>query len=69
MPYNEQEKNNPSEMTGKHKGMQGIDKAPGEENAENTDNVVWESQKGKKEDGDPSQASDQPLDIKRGADN
>ncbi len=56
-------------MTGKHKGMQGIDKAPGEENAENTDNVVWESQKGKKEDGDPSQASDQPLDIKRGADN
>ena len=35
MPYNEQEKNNPSEMTGKHKGMQGIDKAPGEENAEN----------------------------------
>jgi hypothetical protein len=69
MSYNEQEKNNPSEMTGKQKGMQGNDKAPGEENAEDTENVVWKSQKGKKVDGDPSQAGDQPLDIKRGEDN
>jgi hypothetical protein len=69
MPYNEEEKNNPSEMTGKHKGMQGIDKAPGEENAQDTDNVAWESQKGKKVNSDPSQAIDQPADIKRGEDN
>lgn len=50
----------PSDMTGT--GMQGIDKAPGEEPARGTENPVWVSQKGKKVDGDPSEESDKPVD-------
>ncbi len=43
-------------------GMQGIDKAPGEET--NTDNVQFsnEALKGKKVDADPSKQEDKPLD-------
>ena len=52
------------DMPNKNKGMQGIDKAPGEEPSGDTENVVMETQKGKnKVDGDPSQESDRPLDI------
>lgn len=60
-PRNQEKRNNPSEMTGKGKGMQGIDKAPGEEPAQDTENISWESQKGKKVDGDPSRKEDQPV--------
>jgi hypothetical protein len=48
--------------TGKGAGMQGIDKAPGEEPAQSTENVRWETQKGKnKVDGDPSLETDKPI--------
>ena len=61
---NRQNGNNPNSMTDPHKGMQGIDKAPGEEQNEGSpENVVAETQKGKnKVDGDPTQESDQPID-------
>lgn len=43
--------------------MQGIDKAPGEEPSQGTDQFIAETQKGKnKVDGDPSKESDKPLD-------
>ena len=60
---NEQELNKPNEMAGPHRDRQGVDKAPGEEQREGPiENVVAETQKGKnKVDGDPSQASDQPI--------
>jgi hypothetical protein len=55
---------NPDEMADKGRGMQGIDKAPGEEPAQTTEQVTWESQRGKnKVDGDPSKPSDQPIDL------
>jgi hypothetical protein len=48
--------------TGKTHGPQGIDKAPGEETSQDTENVVAQTQKGKnKVDGDPSKESDQPI--------
>ena len=48
--------------TAKGEGMQGIDKAPGEEPASSTDSTIRDAQKGKtKVDGDPSKESDQPL--------
>jgi len=57
------ESNSPDKMAGKNRGMQGIDKAPGEEPAENTEQFTAQTQKGKnKVDGDPSQESDRPLD-------
>lgn len=51
-------------MAGPHRDRQGIDKAPGEEQATGeTENVVADTQKGKnKVDGDPSKESDQPID-------
>lgn len=53
----------PDYKTGKSYGRQGIDKAPGEETAENAENVISNTQKAKnKVDGDPSRPSDQPLD-------
>ena len=58
--------NAPNEMAKPGRGQQGIDKAPGEETPQDGDPVpvVYETQKGKnKVDGDPSQESDQPLDI------
>ncbi|HET7898312.1 MAG TPA: hypothetical protein VFL47_11590 [Flavisolibacter sp.] len=50
-------------MTGPHRGMQGIDKAPGAEEREGKiEKIVEQTQKGKnKVDGDPSQKSDQPI--------
>jgi hypothetical protein len=55
--------NQPNEWANKGRGPQGVDKAPGEEEATGTDNPVYETQKGKnKVDGDPSQPSDQPMD-------
>ena len=48
--------------TGRNRGMQGIDKAPGEEPAGSPEQFTEQTQKGKnKVDGDPSQASDAPL--------
>lgn len=45
-------------------GMQGVDKAPGEESASSPDNFVKDAQKGKnKVDGDPEKESDQPANI------
>lgn len=50
-------------LTGKGHGRQGNDKAPGEETAQHTQNVVSDTQRGKnKVDGDPSQPSDQSID-------
>lgn len=49
-------------LTGPTHGPAGVDKAPGEETSE--DNVQFEqlTQKGKKNDGDPTLESDQPID-------
>ena len=48
--------------TGRNHGMQGIDKAPGEEPASGTEQFTPQTQKGKnKVDGDPSKVSDAPL--------
>ena len=61
-----QQNNMQDDMTNRGHGPQGIDKAPGEETAEDTQNVAQETQKGKnKVDGDPSKESDQPIDQSR----
>lgn len=61
---NRNQQNNPADMSNKGHGQQGIDKAPGEETPQDIEPVVYDTQKGKnKVDGDPSQPSDQPLDI------
>jgi hypothetical protein len=60
----QQEKRNPlqDDMTGKGHDRQGIDKEPGEETAQDLQNVVSDTQKGKnKIDGDPSKESDRPI--------
>jgi hypothetical protein len=58
----DKEQPSPADMPNKGKGMQGIDKAPGEEPAQSTENVIWETQKGKnKVDGDPEKESDRPI--------
>jgi hypothetical protein len=44
------------------RGMQGIDKAPGEETPQSTEQFIAETQKGKKVDGDPSREEDAPPD-------
>jgi len=50
------------DVTGKGHGRQGVDKAPGEETAQDMENFVAETQRGKnKVDGDPSKESDQPI--------
>ena len=62
MNRNNQPSQDTGRLFGKGAGMQGIDKAPGEEPATSTENVIWETQKGKnKVDGDPSKESDQPI--------
>jgi hypothetical protein len=62
MPDRNQQQDRPDDMTSKGHSRQGVDKAPGEETPMDTDNVVYETQKGKnKVDGDPSKSSDQPL--------
>jgi hypothetical protein len=54
------------DMTGKGHDRQGIDKAPGEETAQDMENVVADTQRGKnKVDGDPSKESDQPIEQSR----
>jgi hypothetical protein len=59
---NAPERNMPQEQPARGHGPQGIDKAPGEETAQDTENVIAETQKGKnKVDGDPSKESDQPI--------
>ena len=61
-----QQNNMQDDMPNRGHGAQGIDKAPGEETAEDTQNVAQETQKGKnKVDGDPSKESDQPIDQSR----
>ena len=50
------------DRTEKSHGPQGVDKAPGEETSQDTENVVAQTQKGKNTvDGDPSKESDQPI--------
>lgn len=50
------------DKTGKGHDRQGIDKAPGEETAQDIENVVSDTQRGKnKVDGDPSKESDKPI--------
>ena len=52
-----------NERSGQEQGRQGNDKAPGEDPASGTENIIADTQKGKnKVDGDPSQPSDQPVD-------
>lgn len=52
----------PNQLEQPSHGAQGIDKAPGEETAGDTDNMVQDTQRGKnKVDGDPDQPSDQPA--------
>jgi hypothetical protein len=56
----------PDDQTKIGGGMQGVDKAPGEENSRSTDNPVQDTQRAKnKNDGDPSRFSDQPVEEKR----
>jgi hypothetical protein len=52
---------NLNDLAGKGHGMQGVDKAPGEE--PNQDNVQFqqETQKGKKVDADVEMESDRPI--------
>ena len=53
----------PDDKTSKSHDRQGNDKAPGEETAGDLEDVVSTTQRGKnKVDGDPSKASDQPID-------
>jgi hypothetical protein len=49
-------------LTGPSHGPQGVDKAPGEEESEDTLNFEQVTQKGKKDDGDPEDERDQPID-------
>lgn len=54
------------DMAGKGHDRQGIDKAAGEETAQDLENVVSSTQRGKnKVDGDPSQKADQPVEQSR----
>ena len=50
------------DRTGKSHGPQGVDKEPGEETSQDTENVVAQTQKGKnKVDGDSSKESAQSI--------
>jgi hypothetical protein len=65
---NQQGAQNPlqDDMTNKGHGRQGIDKAPGEETAQDMENVVSDTQRAKnKVDGDPEKESDQPIEQSR----
>ena len=49
--------------TGRGHGPDGVDKAPGEETSEDLENVVAKTQRGKiKDDGDPDEEADKPID-------
>ena len=53
---------NSTQSPNKSKGPQGIDKAPGEETAQSTEQFISDTQKGKtKTDGDPSKESDRHI--------
>lgn len=57
------DENSPTDkMANKGRGMQGIDKAPGEEPSQTNEQFTVQTQKGKKVDADPSKESDKPLD-------
>ena len=59
---NNSKRNIQQEQAGPGHGPEGVDKAPGEETSQDTENVVAQTQKGKdKVDGDPSKESDQPI--------
>jgi hypothetical protein len=65
---NQQGKQNPlqDDMSSKGHDRQGIDKAAGEETAQDMENVVSDTQRGKnKVDGDPEKESDQPIEQSR----
>ncbi len=47
-------------VTGPSHGPQGVDKAPGEEVPAKPDQFIQETQKGKKNDGDPTLEEDKP---------
>ncbi len=62
---NQQKKETPNTTNalGTHgQGPQGVDKAPGEETAQDNVQFIQESQKGKKVDADLSQEEDKPID-------
>jgi hypothetical protein len=68
MTERNQQNKNPlqDDMTSKGHDRQGIDKAPGEEPAQDLQNVISETQRGKnKVDGDPSKETDQPIEQSR----
>ena len=50
-----------SNEANKGRGAQGIDKAPGEETAQTTEQFAQDTQKGKKVDRDPSNPEEEPL--------
>ncbi len=50
------------EFTGSSHGMQGVDKAPGEETSNDQVQFTQQTQKGKKVDADPSDEEGQPSD-------
>jgi hypothetical protein len=65
---NQQGQQNPlqDDMSSKEHDRQGIDKTPGEETAQDLENVVSDTQRGKnKVDGDPEKESDQPIEQSR----
>ena len=61
MQQHASDRSNANEAANRGHGPQGIDKAPGEETAQDEVPFVQESQKGKKVDADPTQESDQPA--------
>ena len=56
-----QQAGNENELAGRGHGPQGIDKAPGEETAQDNIQFSQEAFKGKKVDADPSKESDKPA--------
>jgi hypothetical protein len=57
-----EEKESPSKMTGEGHGPQGIDKAPGEEEAKDTVNFKENTQQGKQQvDADVTKESDRAI--------
>lgn len=63
MESNHDKEQNQMGYTGRGKGPQGVDKAPGEESSSGPDQFVQQTQKGKDQvDGDLDQGSDRPLD-------
>lgn len=59
---NESGNNATSRLNTPGQGPQGVDKAPGEETAQDNVQFTQETQKGKKVDANPSQEEDKPVD-------